>query len=100
KEAEEREAEELANPVEGDGTVGSPYLLNSEYDLKLIREHPTADFKLTGDIAMTKGWTPIPTFSGVLDGAGHTISGMVVEGSVEGQSASKGFIGTNSGTIE
>ncbi|HEY0278251.1 MAG TPA: hypothetical protein VGC32_08280, partial [Solirubrobacterales bacterium] len=100
KETEEREAEERANPIEGDGTAASPYLLNSEYDLKLIREHPTADFKLTADITMTKGWNPITAFSGVLDGAGHTISGLVVEGSVEGQSASKGFIGTNSGTIE
>ena len=57
-------------------------------DLSGIRNNPSGKYILMSDIDMTKdtakggdwdsgmGWTPIETFSGVLDGNGHQIIGM------------------------
>jgi hypothetical protein len=78
---------------------GGTYNVATEADLALLREHPAGTFNLTADITMTHPWAPIPLFKGTLDGHGHTISGLEVEGSVEG-SASKAFIGTSTGTIK
>lgn len=43
-------------------------------DIEKMRENPQGNFKLTADIDMTGvDFTPIPTFSGSLDGQGHYI---------------------------
>lgn len=82
-------------------------------DLSGIRNNPSGKYILMSDIDMTKdtakggdwdsgmGWTPIETFSGVLDGNGHQIIGMNIytEGS-DGQSYI-GLIGKlKEGTVE
>jgi ABC-type phosphate transport system substrate-binding protein len=71
------------------------YSIGSEADMALLREHPDATFNLTADITMAKPWAPIPAFAGTLNGNGHTIKGLTVEGT-----GSKAFIDVNVGTIK
>ena len=39
---------------------------------------PNSNYILTNDIQLTGAWVPIPIFTGIFDGAGHTISGLTV----------------------
>lgn len=83
--------------LSGDGTVESPYLVGTEAELLAFKAAVTADankqtnktstlcVKLTADIALTKAWLPIAAaneggilYGGIIDGDGHTISGMTV----------------------
>ena len=75
-------------------------------DLYAIRATPSGKFILMNDIDMsatapggewagTNGWTPIPTFSGTLDGNGYVISNMNIYGDIQ----FSGFINENKGTI-
>ena len=98
----------------GSGSAGDPYQLSTAEDLweleSRIRhgenggQFAASHYVLTADIDLkNKAWDPIPTFSGVLDGAGHTISGIRVEyktsllgGELRHQ---HGFIGTLSGQV-
>lgn len=50
------------------------YLLDSEEDWFWFQEHPDNDVRLADDIVFTHDPLPIPTFSGTLDGAGHTLT--------------------------
>ncbi len=84
--------EAIDNPL-NDGSNG-PFTIATEADLDLIAQHPSATFTLTKDIRLTKPWTPIPTFDGTIEGAGHKIIGLEVAGT-----ASKAFIVNNSGVI-
>lgn len=57
--------------------------------------------RLMNDIKLTQDWTPIGTsdtlaFKGTFDGNGHTVSGLRIESSSEGQ----GFFGYLKGTVE
>lgn len=83
-----------AYTYEGQGTESSPYLIYTAQDLDSVRLHlrdASVHFKMMNDIdltdylsAKTNGWAPIggyassnpPTFDGVFDGNGHTISGL------------------------
>lgn len=58
--------------------------------LSAIRNNPAGSYCLTKDIAATGNFTPIPVFSGVLDGVGHTISGLKITSSA----AEVGLFGT------
>jgi len=82
----------IDNPLGEGGTNG--YTIDDEADLALIAQHPMATFTLTADITLTKPWTPVPSFLGTIDGDGHKIVGLEVEGG-----ASKAFIVNNSGVI-
>ena len=67
----------------GIGTASDPYIITTEDQLNGIREEPTAYYKLGADITLTKfqsgsGWTPIPEFTGQLDGNGHKISNLYI----------------------
>jgi hypothetical protein len=92
----------VAEVAGGEGTVGEEepteeggtYDIATEANLELIRKHPAGTFNFTADIKMTKPWTPVPSFKGTINGHGHTITGLEVEGS-----ASKAFILASSGTI-
>jgi hypothetical protein len=84
-----------AVPEVGGSTTPGSYVISSESDLSLLAAHPDATFTLANDITLTQPWTPVPTFSGTLDGAGHTISALTVDGT-----ASKAFIIDNQGTIK
>lgn len=55
-------------------------------------------FSLENDIQLTGTWTPIEDFRGILDGAGHIITGMNASTSINGQAS--GLFGTiNTGNV-
>ena len=85
-------------PWEGNGSEESPYIIKSASDLEALREKVNKDgfafsdayFKMDADITLPDGWKPIGAtkdgrvnlqkganlnaFSGIFDGAGHTIT--------------------------
>lgn len=63
--------------LQGEGTAKSPYLLHSAAELRYIYKYPGAAYRLETDIRMngSENFT-VPSFSGVLDGNGHTIYGL------------------------
>ena len=76
---------------------GDYIMITTAADLVAIAKDPAAKYMLANDINL-KGdvWTPIDTFSGVLDGAGHRIFNFVITESDK----TVGFIRENSGTIK
>ena len=64
--------------TEGDGSSESPYGIYNELQLNAIRYAPSRSFALKDNITLSGEWTPIEDFTGVLDGEGHKISGLVV----------------------
>ncbi|MFZ4896511.1 glycoside hydrolase family 97 catalytic domain-containing protein [Plantibacter sp. Mn2098] len=85
----------LAKVAEVGGSTAS-YTITSEADLAQLPQHPNGTFNLTADIFMTKPWTPVPSFTGTINGNGHTITGLKIDG-VTG--TGNGFIVDNKGTI-
>ena len=77
-------------PAEGDGTSANPYKISSVDDLNLIQANQGAYYRLTKNIS-TDGRTNFSAsyFSGTLDGAGFTITGL-----------QKPLIQQNAGTIK
>ena len=75
----------------GAGTVASPYQIASQSDLNATRYCPSSAFVQTVDISLSGSWTPIGTtvasFTGAYDGAGHAITGLLIDGVVPGQPA-------------
>ena len=60
----------------GKGTVEDPYLISTTGDFQQMALEPTKSYKLVADIDMAKAaqwWTPIKSFTGSLDGDGHTV---------------------------
>ena len=93
--------------ISGTGTSANPYLIANETDLATFRDAVNGGdsyagkyVKLAADITFSGTWTPIGTtanpFSGVFDGDGHAISGLVLSGPVSGTQL--GFFGVVSGT--
>ncbi len=87
----------------GDGSVASPYLINSEAGLRKMHDNLTGHYLLTNDIVLTQNWNPLgwdsttPTpFSGSLDGDNHTISNLTIDNS---SSNSIGFFSSLSGNV-
>jgi len=64
----------------GDGSRTAPYIIYTEDQLAQISVLPNKHYKLGADITLTKEWTPLSTFTGVLDGNGHAIYGLSVSG--------------------
>ncbi len=69
----------------GDGSPGTPYLINSPEGLDAIRSDLTASYELVSDIDLGiapwnsgAGWSPISTFSGTLEGNSHTIYNLFI----------------------
>lgn len=84
----------------GEGNDASGMIaISSEADLEKIRENPSGNFQLTDDIEMTKEFTPIDSFRGVLDGNGHTISNLTITASTSGPTQAA-LVVTNEGTIQ
>ena len=92
-----------------DGSSENPYQISSEDKLKKIGQDPSypldAHYVLTSDIVLTPivdeegetldgTWKPIENFSGVFDGAFHTIYGMKITNSTMKGSVNAGFIGS------
>ena len=60
----------------GKGTVEDPYLISTTGDFQQMALEPTKSYKLVADIDMAKAaqwWAPIKSFTGSLDGDGHTV---------------------------
>lgn len=57
-------------PQDSDGA----YLLDSEADWFWLRDHPGVAARFAADIALVHDPLPIETFSGTIDGAGHTLT--------------------------
>ena len=73
--------------------------ISSAEELIAMANDPTGSYYLTADINLRGAiWTPIESFTGVLDGKGHTIKNFMLSTSVK--TAAFGFVGTNSGRIE
>lgn len=64
----------------GDGTEANPYLIASAADLQQMKSNPAAYYTLSKDFdAQGFPFEPVEAFSGVLDGAGHTISNFTLD---------------------
>ena len=64
----------------GDGTAASPYQIASVADLQQIKGNPSAFYALVKDFDATGfQFEPVENFSGVLDGAGHTIENLTLD---------------------
>ena len=96
--------------LNGEGTAQSPYQIGSEADYNLFAEllnegntkYIGSDkvFTLTNDLYLTEQPTIINSFSGTLDGQGHTILGLSMQGSIENISTYRlAMIIENTGTI-
>lgn len=65
----------------GKGTAEEPYLIATAGDLCQIHNNPSAHYRLTSDIDCAGTKVPITdNFTGVLDGAYHSISNLHLEG--------------------
>jgi len=80
----------------GDGSVASPYIISNESALDYVRNDGTKNYKIVANITLTKVWTPIPAFSGSLDGGKFKVTGLTINSTL----ANDGFINTNTGTIK
>lgn len=93
----------------GDGSVGDPYQIATEAQLRAFAEATQAGklvttnvcFVLTADIALNGEWTPVHSFGGTFDGGDHTVSGMTI-GTADAPSklVSAGFFDVLANTAE
>ena len=85
------------NELEGAGTEASPYIIDNVDKFNKIADATDVYYTITQDMDFTEvTFTPIPTFSGTLDGNGKTISNLTFTvGDGNG-----GIFGTNNGTIK
>lgn len=67
-----------------------------------IGKNPSGNYILISDIDMSGvTWTPIPSFSGTIDGYGHTISNLTLTvNNGDGSTSYYGLIGQNQGTVQ
>lgn len=68
----------------GQGTPENPYLISTFGDFNQIRNNPAAHYRLTADIDAA-GYTMntiTADFTGTIDGAGHTITGLNLTGAI------------------
>ncbi|MER7212398.1 metallophosphoesterase [Streptosporangium sp. NPDC000239] len=93
-----RPAVTLREGLAGDGTAQTPYLIDSADDLAKIDNDPAGHYRLAGDLNLSGlGRSQIGrtiAFTGVFDGAGHTVSGL---SAIPGQGP--GLFADNHGTI-
>ncbi|MEU4575626.1 metallophosphoesterase [Nonomuraea sp. NPDC023979] len=83
----------------GEGTAESPYLIDSADDLAKVDNDPAGHYRLTTDLDLTgvsrAQLGRATTFTGVLDGDGHTVSGLAAL-----PDQGPGLFADNHGTIE
>ena len=92
-----------AAEAKGTGTEKAPYQIASQADLEWMAEqinlspadYESAFYQLTEDIELESAFTPINSFSGTLDGDGHTISGLNIDASTK----EAALIVNNNGTV-
>ncbi|MBQ8893454.1 MAG: hypothetical protein IJ043_03495 [Clostridia bacterium] len=97
----------------GSGTAEDPYLISTPAQLDQIRNAPAACYRLINDIVFTAEdfaeggifynggicWTPIPSFTGALDGNGYAIKNLTVRNNSTTERFYAGLFRSNSGTI-
>lgn len=66
--------------LSGDGSQSDPFMVYTKDQLAQINLITEKYYRLGGDITLDENWTPIPEFSGVLDGDGHTIKNLNISG--------------------
>lgn len=82
----------------GDGTEASPYLVSTVGDLIYMGTEPDKHYKLVSDIDMSAAnsdWEPLESFTGTLEGDGHTISNLSIETTAD-NAGLFGSLGSNS----
>lgn len=87
----------------GQGTEADPYRIETENQLRAVKQYLDAHFRLTADIFISgSDWEPIGTptdpFTGCFDGDYHTISGLSGCAVAHG-AAYQGLFGWNAGTV-
>lgn len=63
----------------GSGTADDPYLISSAGDLMQMQREPSANYAFANDVdwsVMPQSWQPVETFSGQLDGRGHSLKNL------------------------
>ena len=92
---------DVENFMGGNGTAEKPYRIKTTQHFANIKLHPDAYFVLTANIDLSEiAYTPLATFSGNLNGGGHSISNVKVRVEAADSSVSAGLFGTNKGTIK
>ena len=91
----------LSDLLVGTGTENDPFLIYTPEELNMVGLFPCESdrhFKLMGDIdlsGITYSEALVKSFSGVFDGAGHTVSHLTIEGG-----HNLGFFGESSGEVK
>lgn len=80
----------------GSGSAADPYMVYSASGFVNIKNAPTQNYEVYGELNLTNAWTPIPSFSGVIDGKGYKVNGLTINST----SASGGLVSSNTGTIK
>ncbi len=71
----------LAKFAGGDGSAENPYLIATAGDLQQMKFNTAANYRLANDIDCGGlDFVTIPTFSGSLDGAAHTVRNLTITG--------------------
>ncbi|WP_379156280.1 carboxypeptidase regulatory-like domain-containing protein [Paenibacillus sp. sgz5001063] len=66
-----------AVPTTGNGTYNSPYIITTPQELYYMNTLRTGYYKLGANIDLSNyEWSPISSFAGMLDGAGHYIKNL------------------------
>lgn len=68
-----------SSTMSGSGTSSNPYIITTPEQLRKVSSYANSYFKLNADIDVSSFYgkiNPIPTFSGVFDGNGHSIKGL------------------------
>lgn len=99
----------------GSGTESNPYLISTKGQLDNVRNYLGSHFKLANDIEFSNtdfapggmfynngaGWIPIKsTFTGVLDGNGHSIYNLQINANSSSSTTGVGLFAQNNGTIK
>jgi len=84
----------------GAGTSASPYLIEDALDLNAVRNNTSAHYKMINYINLSSyssgtGWTPIPSFTGSLDGNGFGITNLYINDTTADNLALFVSLGTN-----
>lgn len=74
----------LVSALQGSGTEQDPFIISDCGKLSEIQYDQQSYYIITNDIdchnSIWGSWTPIPTFTGTLDGQGYTISNLYMSG--------------------
>ncbi|MFA1610051.1 GLUG motif-containing protein [Halobellus rubicundus] len=76
-----------ASDLPGGGTRADPYQVSNASELQAMEDDPNAHYELVADIDASRtaqwgnerGFDPVSSFSGSLDGNNHTVTGLTIE---------------------